>query len=80
MMHNGDPGKWIAGLVGILLAVMGFFFQVQLKTSERVGRLETKTAVVETDVRYIRAAVERIEKRSRVLASAEAIFRAGEAE
>lgn len=79
-MNDRETGKWIAGLVGILLAVMGFFFQVQLKTSERVGRLETKTAVVETDVRYIRAAVERIEKRSRVLASAEAIFRAGEAE
>lgn len=79
-MNDRETGKWIAGLVGILLAVMGFFFQVQLKTSERVGRLETKTAVVETDVRYIRAAVERIEKRSRVFASAEAIFRAGEAE
>lgn len=79
-MNDRETGKWIAGLVGILLAVMGFFFQVQLKTSERVGRLETKTAVVETDVRYIRAAVERIEKRSGVLAPAEAIFRAGEAE
>ncbi len=39
MMHNGDPGKWIAGLVGILLAVMGFFFQVQLKTQDRVAEV-----------------------------------------
>lgn len=63
MMHNGDPGKWIAGLVGILLAVMGFFFQVQLKTSDRIAEVEKKAVATETDIRYIRSAVERIESK-----------------